>query len=52
MSNNIEIPKDVVVTNEEMNSEFANRDLRSYSAQPVSFSPVKRFDKIAFVQRR
>ena len=42
MTNNIEIPKDVLVTNEEMHLEFANRDLRSHSAQPVSFSPVKR----------
>jgi hypothetical protein len=39
-SNNIEIPKDVIVTNEEMQLEFANRDLRT-KAMPSTMSPIK-----------
>lgn len=39
ISNNIELPSDIVVTNEEMQLEFANRDLRT---KVITSSPAKR----------
>ena len=43
LSNDIELPKDVTVSNEEMQAEFANRDLRSHALPSSnSASPVKR----------
>lgn len=43
ISNNIDLPKDIIVTNEEMQIEFAHRDLRT-KALPSSqaMSPIKR----------
>jgi hypothetical protein len=42
ISNNIDLPKDIVVSNEEMQKEFANRDLRSKGVTSPATSPVKR----------
>lgn len=41
-SNNIEIPKDVVVTNEELQQEFSNRDLRTKGAPSHVTLPTQR----------
>jgi peroxiredoxin family protein len=42
MSNNIEIPNDVVVTNEDLQQEFSNRDLRTKGAQHQAMTPTQR----------
>jgi len=42
MTNNIDLPKDIVVSNEEMQSEFSNRDLRSKALSSPGPSPNKR----------
>lgn len=42
LSNDIELPKDIIVTNEEMQLEFANRDLRTKALPAATLSPVKR----------
>lgn len=42
LTNNIELPKDMAVTNEEMQQEFANRDLRSKPIASQTLSPMRR----------